>query len=201
MTKSEAKRQIRTERFEALRKAMEAKGYREDVRTISVLKASIAGVLTVLPIVAVCCAVYSMKWGWSVFDFGLKTGVFIILAALVCVIIHEGLHGLAWGMFCEQKMKSIQFDVLWSSLTPYCTCAESLSTGKYIFGALTPLVALGFGLYFPALLSGSISLLAISFINILSACGDVLISLMALRHRASVIIDHPTGVGFVAYSK
>jgi hypothetical protein len=201
MSKSETEKRDRIENYERLRAEMGHSGFKEKICTISVLKANILAIIITAPIIAVCLAIYNNKWGggtFSVSPFRLLLFVIIMIAGFV---VHEVLHGLTWGLFCKKKWKSIHLGVMWNQLTPYCHCKEMLSWGSYIFGGLMPLLVLGIGLFISAFLMGNMMLLGISLINILSAGGDITIVFMLLKHKNTLVFDHPTECGFIAFFK
>lgn len=202
MTKHEEKTQERAAAFEKLRKEMDGKGYRETVRTISVLKANVVGTLAVLPILAACLIAYHLKWSGFNLPSAPSVSILPTLAlAFTSIIVHEWLHGIVWALVCEHKWKSVHFGVIWSKLTPYCSCAEPLNIANYVTALLMPLAVLGIGIFAVALAVGNPLLFYLSLFNISAASGDILIGLMLVRHKDSVIIDHPTEVGFVVFQR
>ena len=73
---------------------------------------------------------------------GLQMIIFVI-AILLLVVVHELIHGITWSVFTEHHFGDIEFGFMKEYLTPYCTCKCPLSKGKYIIGALMPLIILG----------------------------------------------------------
>jgi hypothetical protein len=199
MSKSETEKQDRIENYERLRVEMEHRGFKEKICTISVLKANVLAIIISAPIIAVCLAIYNNKWSGGTFSISPFRMLLFLIILIACFVVHEVLHGLTWGLFCKQKWRSIHLGVMWNQLTPYCHCKEMLNWGSYILGGIMPLIVLGIGLFIVAFLLGDMMLLGISLINILSAGGDITIAFMLLKYKNTLVFDHPTECGFIAF--
>jgi hypothetical protein len=202
------KERQRKEKFEALCAQMEREGYAAKPMTVGVLKANILAVVIMLPFAAL------MVWLYYVIDRTVDLSFLdhvlvadlLFLALLVClVVLHELIHGLTWGIFAQSHWKSIDFGVIWSMLTPYCTCSEPLKKGQYLLGSAMPTLILGFGLGFAAILCRQFLLFALAEIMIFGGGGDFIIILKMLLYRAkgkdAVYYDHPYECGFVVFEK
>ena len=217
----DSKKQARIDNYEAQRAALLERGYTETLVIMSVLKANVLAAAVTLPLIAACAVLYGLVHGGfslsmsSLFETAESPGALILqllrvlgialaplAAILVLVVVHELLHGLGWVLFCQNGWKSIIIDVMWDKLTPYCHCKEPLAYGPYMLGALAPLVITGFGLFALALSLGHSGLLALSFLGILAAGGDLMIVLMLLRHRkAAYFMDLAADIGCSVFSK
>jgi hypothetical protein len=125
-----------------------------------------------------------------------------VIFFLLNILLHEWLHGIGFHISCQGHWNdNIKIGVLWSSLTPYCTCKKPLSAYAYLFGIVLPLLILGFGIYFISLYLGIRVLLYIGLMNILFAGGDILIALMLINCRPKLVLDHPTRCGFFEFVK
>ena len=140
MAKNERKltpaEQKHKEHFALVCEEMERQGYRKTDLTIGVVKANLLALIVMLPFAALSGAVVlsrvsflSMAESMSPFDFLLYLLVMLLLTA-----VHEGIHGLTWGLFAESHWRAIRFGVIWKALTPYCTCAQPMKRGQYILG-------------------------------------------------------------------
>jgi len=69
--------------------------------------------------------------------------IFMLVAIIAGIVVHELIHGLVWGIYAPSRFKSISFGVIWKMLTPYCHCSEPMKVKNYMKGALAPLVVLG----------------------------------------------------------
>lgn len=201
MLNSKEEKQKRIERYETLRISMKDKGFRETKCTISILKANLMALITTMPIILVCFILFYIKWKKIEFNITPLHMVIFLLSMFASIVVHEVIHGLTWSLFCKYKWKSIHLGVMWESLTPYCHCKETLKFGGYILGGLMPLIVLGIGLFILSLFIGNTFIFIISIINILSAGGDITIALMLLKYKKSLIFDHPTECGFIAFYK
>lgn len=195
----------RKERFEAMKADLEREGYTAQELTLDVVKANVLAVVVMLPFVAALFIWYiwvnsdELMLGLSLPGLLLLLVVFIALAA-----VHELIHGLVWGSCAPSGFKAIEFGVIWSALTPYCTCGESLKKGQYILGAAMPTLVLGFGLGAVAVITGQSFLLYVALLMTFGGGGDFCIILKLLRYRPtgeSVYCDHPYECGVVAFDK
>lgn len=127
MTKNERKltpaEQKRKEQFALVCEEMERQGYRKTDLTIGVVKANLLALIVMLPFAVLSGAVVlsrvsfrSMAESMSPFDF-----LLFLLVMLLLTAVHEGIHGLTWGLFAESHWRAIRFGVIWKALTPYCT--------------------------------------------------------------------------------
>lgn len=186
--------------FTTLINEYESEGYVAMEHTISVLIANLMTIVTALPIVIICGVIYFNVH--AVGEIYIKSSDLIVMIFLIIgfCFIHELLHGVTWRYFCKDK-KSISYGVMWKQLTPYCTCSEPLNFKGYILGGLMPLIVIGLGIFIVALVLGNTMLFVLSVFNILGTAGDLTIALMLLKHRKSIIIDHPTKCGFITFNK
>ncbi len=193
----------RKERFDAVCAQMESDGYAKTLLTVDVAKANVLAVIVMLPFVIVAVAAYQLT-AKGVALASLNIFVFLLLIA-ACMVIHEGIHGLTWGCFAKSGFRSIDFGVIWSMLTPYCTCSEPLGKGVYLLGSMMPTLVLGPVLTVAACVTGDFTLLMTAVVMIIGGGGDFLIVLKILSHRAKggevLFYDHPTELGLVVFEK
>ena len=194
-------KEFRLKNYRVQRQALLNAGYREYVGTISILKANLWALATAGPFAILAAVIYIIKWGALSIQLNLWNVVLFLLLFLISSPVHEGLHGLTWGICCRNHFKSIRFGIMKDSGTPYCHCMEPLHFGSYIAGGLMPFFLLGIILCLISLLLHCFLLLLLSMINILCAGGDTTIALMLFRYRDAEILDHPTDCGFVAFRK
>lgn len=65
----------------------------------------------------------------------------LITRAVLCVFLHEGLHGIGWRLFGKVPAGEIVFQR--KGILPVCICRSSLSLSCYLAGRLLPLWTLG----------------------------------------------------------
>lgn len=199
--------QKRKEAFEKISAEMEQKGYQKTDLTVGIVKANALAILIMLPFAALACGVFFAirPFGTVHFAFPLYKSILFWVGLILLVVMHEAIHGLTWGAFAESHWKAISFGVIWSMLTPYCTCAESLTKKQYIIGSAMPTLILGFGLTVLAAVLGDFWLFALSFAMIFGGGGDALIILKMLLHKTQgkevLYYDHPYECGLVVFEK
>lgn len=179
--------------------------YTASEKTISILKANIIAFLTMGPAAFICFIIYVIIWKNGIplapgdLESFLELLIFIV-GIIILTIVHEGVHGFFWHLFCKDKWKSIKFGFIKESLTPYCHCTEPLTILQYRLGCIAPLFVAGILPYIIALLIGNNVLLFISLVMILGAGGDVAIFLLILKEKEStVILDHNKLCGCIVY--
>jgi hypothetical protein len=199
LTKAEI---VRNENFEAQTASMGADGFTAIKCSVPILKANLMAFLLYIPFGVVFTLIYYFAGGtFTNIDMRSLNFLIVIPVILVFIVVHEGLHGLAWGIFCKNKFRSIQFGILSGSMTPYCACLEPLKFGAYITGGLMPLAVLGIGCFVVAAVTKNDMLFYWANFNVICAGGDITIALMQLKHTKAIILDLPTECGFMAFEK
>ena len=170
--------------------------------TMSALNANIIAFAMLLPIAIICIVPFVLVWGWQPFfesfTFLRSHQVLLLLILILGIVMHEGLHGLTWGLFAKGHLKSIRFGVKWAYLTPYCHCNEPLKRNHYLLGGIMPGLVLGL---FPVIVSlifghGWLLLLGIFFIG--AAGGDLMVLFKLIKvDKKHLIQDHPNEIGFL----
>ncbi len=196
--------QRRKERFKAQTAALEQQGYRMRPLTVGAVKANVLAFVVMLPFAAGLFACY--LWKNHTFGAALSPQELLWLFALLFVLLaaHEGIHGLVWSLFAPTGFRSIEFGMVWSTLSPYCTCAEPMQKWQYILGSAMPTLVLGFGLGAAAVCLGSSFLFLISAMMLLGGGGDFYIILKLLLDRPAgeaIYCDHPYEVGLVVFER
>lgn len=194
----------RKERFETLSAEMESQGWTAHDLTIDVVKANVLAILVMAPFVVLVTVWYLVVNGGRLGELSLSDMLLLLVALLVLLVAHEGIHGLVWGLCAPSRFKSIEFGIVWSTLSPYCTCAEPMGKGQYLLGSAMPTLVLGFGLGIAAIYTGTVSLLYLSALMILGGGGDFCIILKLIAYRPAgetVYCDHPYELGLVAFER
>jgi hypothetical protein len=195
----------RKEKFEALCAQMEQSGYSVKTLTVGIVQANILAVVIMLPFMALFAWLYYAANRGGVVSFSPWHALLFICVLLVLTVLHELLHGLTWGLFAKSHFKSIDFGIIWSMLTPYCTCSEPMKKWQYLLGCAMPTLILGFALGAISAAVGSIFLFCVSELMIIGGGGDFLIILKVLLYRTktedAVYLDHPYECGLVVFEK
>lgn len=207
MAKKRSKEEIMAERFENTARQteqLEAQGYHAEDATVSILKANILAFVTAIPIVVLFLILFRVLHPdilpEQFFTKPSSGGLLLALLAL-SIPVHEGFHGLGWVGFCQKKWQSIQFGVMWDSLTPYCHCREPLTVLQYYVGLLLPCTMLGFIPCIAGLIFANWFLMFFGFVSIFLAGGDLTIGCIIVKYlgKDAKILDHPDQCGAVAF--
>lgn len=195
-----------TENYERQKQRYLENGYEECQEVISIVKANIMAFVTAGPfaVLEILLWIFIRRKEPAVFSLYDMNYVLLFLLFLASIFVHEVLHGVGWGIWTKQKIKSIYLGIMWAYLTPYCHCKELLTPKCYLCGVLMPFGVLGIGTYILAAVMGSNLLLLLSVYNILCAGGDTTIACMLWKYlgrQDCYILDHPTDCGFVAFVK
>lgn len=201
LTLQEQKRQ---EAFEKISEQMRADGYRKHELTVGVGFANVVGPLVMLPVCLLVAFIYFYsKRSEELLHIQFEWSFFFLLLGLI--VLHEVIHGLTWGIFAKGHLRSISFGMIWSALTPYCTCGEPLKKWQYILGGLMPTFVLGFGMAAAAIGLQSDTVFLLSELMILSGCGDALIVGKLLLYKPDgkdvMFYDHPYKGGTVLFER
>ena len=205
ITEAEKKR---TERFKEKVAILKSQGYEESKHTVDVVKANILAMLIMLPFVAVIAVPYLIRNGipqraaFSTYLLYLALFIFLAMAEMA---VHEGIHGLTWGLLSPDGFSTIEFGLIKEYLTPYCYCGTPLTRGQYIIGSMMPTLVLGFIQGIVAILTGNFLIFILSVFLMIGGGGDFLIDWLLIRykkkHNELILMDHPTELGFVAFEK
>ena len=205
LTQAEIKR---SERFGKKAEALVNEGYERTDLIVDIIKANILSVLVMLPFVLVIAVPYLLRNGIperpsiSTYLLYLALFIFVTMAELA---LHEGIHGLVWGLLNKEGFSAIEFGLIKEYLTPYCYCGSPLLRWQYILGSVMPTVVLGFIQGLIAILTGSFLLFVLSVFLMIGGGGDFLITFMLLFYRKKkkelILMDHPTQLGSVLFEK
>lgn len=198
------KEQERKERLEQISQKMSADGYHKHELTVGVVFANVVGPLIMLPFCVIVGVIYFYtKFSGDLLSFYIEWSFLPLF--IVLIVLHEAIHGLTWGIFAKGHLRSIAFGVIWSALTPYCTCGEPLKRWQYILGGLMPTLILGFGMAVASIVLKSDLLFLLSEVMIFAGCGDFLIVWKLLTYNTSgkdvVFYDHPYECGTVVFER
>ena len=205
ITESEKKR---TARFQEKAAVLKSEGYEESEHTVDIVKANVYAILIMLPFVAGIAVPYLLMHGIPqrvAFSTSLLNLGLLILFFMAEMAVHEGIHGITWGLLSPDGFSAIEFGLIKEYLTPYCYCGTPLTKGQYILGSLMPTLVLGFIQGFAAILTGNFLIFILSVILMIGGGGDFLISWLLIRYKKRretlILMDHPTELGFAAFEK
>ena len=140
LTEKELKRK---DCFEKFNSEMQQKGYKMKNIIINTQQAKTLCLLIMLPFMALAFWIYYHVNGFDLDCLSLGFVVALIVLILCLTILHELIHGIIWGLFAKKHFHSIDFGIIWSSFSPYCTCSEPLKKWQYFLGVAMPTLVLG----------------------------------------------------------
>lgn len=205
--------QKRVDTFQTVSDNLTSQGYKRTDLVMSVMKGNLLGCLLVLPIILIPCAIFYFLHGIEPIlaineSDSIWSGISLILAGISVIplaLVHEGIHGISWGLNAENHMKDIEYGFLVEKLTPYCYCRSPLTKNQYLFGSLMPMTVLGLVVCILGIIMASPALMIVGIIQLLGGAGDLLISAMLMRYKVSnnntVLMDHPIELGLVIFEK
>lgn len=197
--------QRRLDKFNSISSDLIEKGYRKSDLQVSIVWANVMVLLMTIPIMAAGIILMNIVHPGLSYRSSLPGMMTVLIGFMVLIVVHELVHGLTWSLFAENGLKDIEFGFMKKYLTPYCTCSTPLKKSGYICGALMPLLVLGQIPTVVAIVIGSVPLLYLGLLMILSAGGDILIVIKLLRYKSQaeeiLIYDHPTQAGSVVFEK
>ena len=190
------------EEFEKMKVQLQEDGYKEKDVTISSGKAMGLGVLYALPFVVIIGLLYRfllIERAHLSEVGGLSFYIMFIVIIVISVVIHELLHGIGWAISSGKGWSVVHFNI--NAMMPSCACKAALKKKQYLIGVLTPFVILGLGsVLFVYVYPGTVSLLTL-IVNFIAAGADLIIASNVLKEHDSLIADHPTEAGYVAFYK
>ena len=195
--------QKRAERFARISEEMTQQGYTRHDLTIGIGKANLFALLLLIPLTVIGYGLYFLVH--RSLDFSSSHFLLMLVAFLVLIVVHELIHGVCWSIFTPHHFKDVEFGVMRSSLTPYCTCLVPLGKKQYIFGAVMPLLVLGILPMITAIIIGNPDLLFLGILMADGGAGDIMIIRRILGYRSGakeiVYMDHPTEAGGVVFDR
>lgn len=203
LTEAEARRK---ERFDAISDKLVYEGFIRHDLIIDVVRANIGALVVMLPFMIVMGVLYYIvNMNKSIGSFSLSSYMMFFGLFLFLIIAHELIHGFTWSRFTPNHMKDIEFGVIWSAITPYCTCGQPLKKGQFLLGAAIPTLILGFGLGIVSIVTGQFMMFLLAEALILGGGGDFLIIIKLLRfnsdRKEQLYYDHPYECGLVVFER
>lgn len=169
-------------------------------RSVSMAQANVWALVILLPVMAALIGAFWWRYDgltlWAGVLWWMREPGWFFLALIGGVVVHEGLHGLAWWLAGRPSPDAIRFGFQWKTLTPYAHCTEPMAARAYRIGAATPGVALGLLPCAVGLWTGNAAWFTFGLFFTLAAGGDALI-LWLLRGVAPdrLVEDHPSRAG------
>ncbi len=175
---------------------MEAIDHSED-RSVSMGRANVWAILALGPLVVAITTAFVLLHGWDPIVRAGDTSAFVMLGALIGgIVLHEGLHALAWKIAGAMPWSDVRLGFQLKTLTPYAHSRVPMSARAYRIGAATPGLVLGLAPAAASLATGSGFWLLFGVLFTIAAGGDALI-LWLLRGipPGRLVQDHPSRAG------
>ena len=149
-------------------------------------------VLLIVPL-AIYALFHPLSWGEM---FSLLTALWVI----VLVVVHEGVHAVAWKYSSGLPWSKFSFGIDKKSLSPYCHADAPMDVRAYRIGGGAPLVLVGILPFIYALIVGNAMWAFLSAVLISAAVGDIYV-LWSLRNVPddALCLDHPSQAGCIIY--
>jgi hypothetical protein len=169
--------------------------------SISLARATICTLAVSLPLVGLMLAAYlilSPGKGMISSGMSLAGGLVFVVLMIVGILVHEGIHALAWSAFGRLPLKRIRVGFHASTLTPYAHALDPMPARAYRLGALMPALVLGVVPFAVGTAIGSLLLALYGMIFVFAAGGDLLV-LWVIRgvDPRALVLDHPSRAGCI----
>lgn len=170
-------------------------------RSISLAQANVWTLAISVPLVVAMAAAYLALSPAGSLSATSLTPIGTLLFLVLCIagiVVHEGLHALAWSAFGRLPLRRIRFGLQASTLTPYAHALDRMPARAYRVGALMPALLLGLLPFAVGTAIGSTRLALYGMIFVFAAGGDLLV-LWQLRgvDRRALVLDHPSRAGCI----
>ncbi len=120
----------------------------------------------------------------------------LVLAFVIGVIVHEGLHAAGWMIAGRLPPSAIRFGFSIKGLAPFAHAKQPLPINAYRFGTALPCVALGIIPSLIGIIGNWPMVTGFGAIMTLAAGGDLLILWTLRRDPATaLVVDHPDRAG------
>ncbi len=168
--------------------------------SVSLLAANLYSLVLILPLAAfIIVAVYLIHGlqilvdGFFYWHDRLLLGISILL---VGIIVHEGLHGIAWLFVAKNGRYAIKFGFHLAAFSPYAHCTEPMPARSYRITVILPGMVLGVVPLAIGILLGNGPVIVFGFLFTLSAGGDALILWQVRKIPPGTLVrDHPDRAG------
>ena len=202
LTKQELERKVL---FEEKKENLIKQGFVYKNLSLDVVYANIMAVVFTLPFIVVLYSLFFVVNSDSDWSFSLLQIYLILIIFLLLTVVHELIHGFVWGIFSKNHFKDISFGMIWSMLTPYCCCKNTLKKWQYVLGGMMPTIVLGILPSIYAILFSNFYILIIGLFMILGGGADLIICSKMIFYRSEckevLFMDHPYECGFVVFEK
>ena len=199
---------IRESHFEKRCRQLAEDGYEPQSATVKISRANIYTLLIMLPFAALIFIPYYRRYGFESVNSNLAPFISLILFIVALAgetVLHEGIHGLVWGLAGGEGFSDIEFGFIHDTGTPYCYCGVPLPRWKYILGKALPTLILGIGQGIAAIAFANPVILLLSMVQIFAGGGDFLVIWKLLLRRKQkkemIVLEFPKRLGCMIFEK
>lgn len=133
-------------------------------------------------------------------SFSLTSSLIFLLAIVVCLVVHELIHGITWIILTHTGFRHLSFGFMTGAV--YCHIDVPMVKRHYVIGALMPLLLVGIVPWIAGIAAGSLLWMIIGAIMIGGAAGDIMIVWVIRKESPSTLVyDHPKEAGCYVYHK
>lgn len=188
-------------KLQQMEELIDLDNYTKEKRTIDIMEANNLALKIIGVGVILLGVTFFLIWKPTV-GITWQSSILFFLFFILGIVVHELLHGLAFGLFAKSGFKSIRFGFIKEYLTPYCHCKEPLKLKHYFIGALLPAVVLGVVPIILSFIMGSLFWLIFGIAFFSAAAGDFLV-VWVLRHEdpEALVQDHDSEAGCWVFHK
>ncbi|MBO4752035.1 MAG: DUF3267 domain-containing protein [Bacteroidales bacterium] len=174
-------------------------GCEPELKTVSIMKANLISIPFLFVVGGLSGWIYYKVW--HTFEWnGMENALWMFVAIVVGIVVHELIHGLTWMAVTRQSFKHLSFGTMSGAV--YCHIDVPMKKRPYIIGAVMPLLLLGVIPTVVSMVVGSTFWLVFGVIFIVCAIGDIMIMWIIRREPSDTLIyDHPTEAGCVVYRR
>ena len=172
----------------------------DTAHSVDLVRANPLGIpLAVLPVVPLVL-LHALLCGWpSVGEaFSEFRGSFprLLLAVLVGVVVHEGVHALTWGICGGHGLQSVRVGFQRQTMTPFARCQVPITAWSYRLGVAMPGLLTGVVPAVAGSIAGMPGPADFGWLMTFCAGGDLLVLVLLRRVPADALVeDHPTRAG------
>ena len=113
------------------------------------------------------------------------TTFFILM--FLWLVIHELLHGIAFGLFKSVKKENITFGMFLEKGVFYCMCKQNIGKKEILTSLLFPITIIGFITLLMGMLMNHYELVFLSILNIVSSIGDIIMTIYFIKCPNDII--------------
>ena len=149
------------------------------------LNMTILNILAIILLILVSVIVYILEYKDNYYMTTSLTNLFILM--FIWLIIHELLHGIGFLIFKRVKLKNITLGMFLEKGVFYCMCKQKIDKRIILTSLLFPLTFIGIITLIIGMIINSYVLVLLSITNIVSAIGDIVMTIFFLKCPNDII--------------